>query len=146
MSTTKRLAVVVIGLALVAGLAVTGCARKTTKTAGGGASGLQRIQFDFDKYNIKSEYEGILKSNANWLQSNKKTNVVIEGNCDERGTAEYNIALGDRRAKSAKSYLTNLGVDVSRISTISYGKERPIAACHDESCWSQNRRDEFVAK
>lgn len=141
----KRLALVVVGLVLVAGLAVTGCARKTTKSTGGTA-GLTRVHFDFDKYNIKSEYEGAMKGNGNWLQNNKKTNVVIEGHCDERGTAEYNIALGDRRAKSAKNYLSNLGVDNARMSTISYGKERPLCNESNETCWQQNRRDEFVAK
>jgi len=144
MRNTNKLAVVVIML-LVAGLAVTGCARKTTKTASG-ASGLTRVHFDFDRYNIKSEYEGTLKSNGSWLQNSKKTTVVIEGHCDERGTAEYNIALGDRRAKSAKNYLSNLGVEGNRLSTISYGEEKPLASCHDESCWWQNRRAEFVAK
>jgi peptidoglycan-associated lipoprotein len=143
MRNTSKLAVLVIGL-LIAGLAVTGCARKSTKTAGG-AAGLQKIHFDFDKYNIKSEYEGTLKSNADWLQKNKKS-VVVEGYCDERGTAEYNIALGDRRAKSAKGYMKNLGVNADKMSTISYGKEKPIATCHNESCWSQNRRAEFIAK
>lgn len=144
MRNTKKLAVVVIAL-LVAGVAVTGCARKTTKTAGG-ASGLTRVNFDFDRYNIKPESEGTLKGNAGWLQNNKKSTVVIEGHCDERGTAEYNIALGDRRAKSAKNYLGNLGVEGNRLSTISYGEEKPLANCHDESCWWQNRRAEFVAK
>ena len=143
MSNKRWLAVAIVGLILAVG--VTGCARKGTKTAGGGASGLQRIHFDFDKYNVKSEYEGVLKSNAQWLQKGKKT-TVIEGHCDERGTAEYNIALGDRRAKSAKSYLTNLGTDTAKLSTISYGEEKPLAACHDESCWWQNRRAEFIAK
>jgi len=87
-----------------------------------------------------------MKGNADWLQKNKSTKLTVEGHCDERGTAEYNIALGDRRAKSAKNYLQNLGVDSGRTSTISYGKERPICLQHDESCWWQNRRDEFVAK
>lgn len=145
MRNTNRLAVVVV-LLMASVLVATGCQRKGTKTAGGAASGLQTIHFDFDKYNIKSEYEGILKSNANWLQENKKATAVVEGHCDERGTAEYNIALGDRRAKSAKNYLVNLGVGADRLSTISYGKERPIATCHDETCWAKNRRAEFVAK
>ncbi|MBI2341137.1 MAG: peptidoglycan-associated lipoprotein Pal [Deltaproteobacteria bacterium] len=141
---SKKVAVAVS--VLVAVLAFTGCARKSTKTAGGAASGLQRVHFDFDKYSIKSEYEGTLKSNAGWLQNSKKAVVVIEGHCDERGTAEYNIALGDRRAKSAKNYLTNLGIDDKRLSTISYGEEKPLASCHEESCWWQNRRADFISK
>lgn len=146
MSNKNRL-MVAVGLLLVVGLAVTGCARKGTKTSGGaGADALQKIYFDFDKYNVKQEFDGTLKSNAKWLQDNKKTSAVIEGHCDERGTAEYNIALGDRRAKSTKNYLTNIGVGTERLSTISYGKERPAASCHNESCWSQNRRAEFIAK
>lgn len=144
MSKVNKLVVMALGLVLVVG--VTGCARKGPKTAGGGASGLQIIHFDFDKYNVKSEYEGVLKTNAEWLQKNKKKAAVIEGHCDERGTAEYNVALGDRRAKSAKSYLSNLGVSADRLSTISYGEEKPMANCHEESCWWQNRRDEFLPK
>ncbi len=144
MMRTNRL--VLVALALILAVGVAGCARKGTKTSGGKVSGLQKIHFDFDKYNIKTEYEGTLKSNAEWVKANSKTPVVIEGHCDERGTAEYNIALGDRRAKSAKNYLGNLGVAGDKLSTISYGKERPIATCHNESCWSQNRRDEFIAK
>lgn len=139
---------VVVGLVamLAMVLVVSGCSRKPTKTAGGTGSGLQRVHFDFDKYNIKPEYEGTMKSNGEWLQKNSKASVVIEGHCDERGTAEYNIALGDRRAKSVKNYLHNLGIDSKRMSTISYGKERPLCTQHDESCWWQNRRAEFVAK
>jgi len=141
---TKKLAVVVVML-VVAGLAVTGCARKGTKTAGG-AAGLTKVHFDFDKYNIRPVDEGTMKANAGWMQANKNTKTVIEGHCDERGTAEYNIALGDRRAKSTKNYLQNLGVAADRLSTVSFGEERPIATCNNESCWSQNRRAEFVAK
>lgn len=146
MSNVKRLVVAAAVFGLAATIGLTGCARKGAKTAGGGASGLQKIHFDFDKYNIKSEFEGTLKSNADWLQSHKKATVVIEGHCDERGTSEYNIALGDRRAKSAKSYLTNLGISGDKLSTISYGEEKPAATCHDESCWGQNRRAEFNVK
>lgn len=145
MRNTNKLAILVIAL-VVAGLAVTGCARKGAKTAGGKGAALQNVYFDFDKYNIKADAEGTLKSNGDWLQKSKKSSVVIEGHCDERGTAEYNIALGDRRAKSAKTYITNLGVATDRMSTISYGEEKPVAACNNESCWGQNRRAEFLAK
>lgn len=121
-------------------LAFVGCAQQK------GPVGLQRIHFDFDKYNIKAEYEPVIRANAAWLQSHPSTSVVVEGNCDERGTAEYNLALGDRRARAAKAYLVNLGIDPSRISTISYGEERPICTEHNEGCWWKNRRDDFVAK
>ncbi|HPW44947.1 MAG TPA: peptidoglycan-associated lipoprotein Pal [bacterium] len=122
-----------------------GCAQHQKKPAAK-ASALQRVHFDFDRSNIKPEYEPVLRGNAAWLQSNSKANVTIEGNCDERGSIEYNIALGDRRAKSAKDYLVNLGIPASRIQTMSYGKERPLCTQHDESCWWQNRRADFVAR
>ena len=86
-----------------------------------------------------------LKANANWLKNNK-TKVTVEGSCDERGTPEYNIALGDRRANTTKKYLVNLGVDKDRLNTISYGEEKPVANCHDESCWTKNRRADFSSK
>lgn len=126
----------------VCALVLVGCAQKMTKTT----KGLQRIHFDFDKYNIKSEFQVALKANASWLQKNASTNVTVEGHCDERGTREYNIGLGDRRARSAKSYLANLGVSDKRMSTVSYGEERPLCTGHNESCWWQNRRAEFIAK
>lgn len=137
----KGVKVLLLGL-MVGGLAA-GCAQQTTKK--GTAKGLQRIHFDFDKADIKQEYVPVLKANAEWLKANK-TNIVVQGHCDERGTNEYNIALGDRRAHAAKKYLTNLGIAKERLSTISYGEERPMATCHDESCWWQNRRAEFVKK
>ena len=121
-------------------VAFIGCAQQRP------TAGLQRIHFDFDKYNVKSEYVPVLKANTAWLQAHPSTNLIVEGHCDERGTPEYNIALGDRRARSAKSFLVNLGVNPGRISTISYGEERPLCTQHTESCWWQNRRDEFVAK
>lgn len=127
---------------VVCALALFGCAQQKVTTT----KGLQRIHFDFDKYNVKNEDTGAMKANAAWLQANPATNVVVEGHCDERGSTEYNIALGDRRAKSGKSYLVNLGVNAARVSTISYGKERPLCTEHNENCWWQNRRDEFVAK
>lgn len=139
----KRFGLFVMML-LVVGLVFTGCASKKSK---GTTGSLQRIYFDFDKSNIKPEYQDELKSNAKWLQDHPNTKVVIEGHCDKRGSIEYNIALGDRRANSAKSYLETLGVASSRMSTVSYGKERPLVPnCNDESCYWQNRRDEFVAK
>ena len=137
--------VLLVGLVIATGaLALTGCAQQ--KKSAAKATGLQRIHFDFDKSDIKAEFEPVLASNAAWLQANGKKNVVIEGHCDERGSLEYNIALGDRRANTAKGYLQKLGVAADRLSAISYGEERPLATCHDESCWWQNRRAEFATK
>jgi len=125
---------------------VFGCAQQKRPKAAKAKAQLQRIHFDFDRSNIKPEYEPVLRGNAEWMKKNSNTNVTIEGNCDERGSVEYNIALGDRRANSAKRYMMNLGIPASRLSTISYGKERPLCTQHTESCWWQNRRDDFVAR
>jgi OOP family OmpA-OmpF porin len=105
---------------------------------------LDAIYFDFDKYNIKPEFKDTLKKNADWLQANKDYNIRIEGNCDERGTNEYNMALGQRRADAAMKSLMSLGVGKNRISTVSYGEEKPLCMEHNEDCWSKNRRDDFV--
>lgn len=107
---------------------------------------LKSVHFDFDKSDIKAEAKGILEGNAGWMKNHKGTDVVVEGNCDERGTEEYNIALGHRRASSAKSYLVSLGVDSGRLSTVSYGEEKPAETCHNESCWWKNRRADFKKK
>lgn len=141
----KKVLVLLVATAVAGAMVSYGCQQKKVKTAKKEV-GLQRIHFDFDRSNIKSEYEPTLKTNAGWLQDHKDTNVTIEGHCDERGSIEYNIALGDRRANSTKGYMKNLGVASGRMSTISYGKERPLCTQHDESCWWQNRRAEFVAK
>ncbi|MGC9975946.1 MAG: peptidoglycan-associated lipoprotein Pal [Syntrophales bacterium] len=100
--------------------------------------------FDFDKFSLKPEGRDVLKELAAWLTKNTDENVLIEGNCDERGTTEYNLALGERRAKEAMKYLIELGVDAQRIKTISYGKERSLDPGHDEEAWAKNRRDHFV--
>lgn len=107
---------------------------------------LKDIFFDFDKSSIRPDARETLKANADYILKNKVAGVTIEGNCDERGTAEYNMALGQRRAQEAKKYLVNLGVKGSAIKTISYGKERPIDQGHDEEAWAKNRRDHFVIK
>ena len=86
-----------------------------------------------------------MKANAGWLKANPNVKVRIEGNCDERGTIEYNQALGQRRAAAAKKYLTDLGIASSRISLISYGKEKPVCSEQTEECWQKNRRDDLVA-
>jgi peptidoglycan-associated lipoprotein len=99
-----------------------------------------RVFFDFDSSVITSEGQATLQKQATYLRSKSGLNVTVEGHCDERGTREYNLALGERRASAAKNYLVSLGVDASRIQTISYGKERPAVTGSDESAWSQNRR------
>jgi peptidoglycan-associated lipoprotein len=104
----------------------------------------EAIYFEFDKSFIKPEYRAILREKAAALRDNPSIHIRIEGNCDERGTNEYNIALGERRANSARSFLMSLGVPSFRIETMSYGEERPLFLGHDENSWSQNRRDDFV--
>ncbi len=109
-------------------------------------AGLQPIYFDFDKSFIRDDAKPVMKANAAYLKANPNMKIKIEGNCDERGTIEYNQALGQRRAQSAKKYLTDLGIKASRISLISYGKEKPICNEHTEDCWQKNRRDDIVAE
>lgn len=104
---------------------------------------LQTIYFDYDKSNIKPEYQKPLETAAGWLSRNPSRQLLIEGHCDERGTDEYNLALGERRALSVRRYLIALGVDADRLHTISYGEEKPAAMGHDESAWAKNRRAEF---
>ena len=99
-----------------------------------------RVFFDFDSSVIKADGEEVLKKQADYLKANASVNVVIEGHCDERGTREYNLALGERRANASKKYLVSLGVPASRIQVTSYGKERPAVIGDDEAAWSQNRR------
>ena len=99
-----------------------------------------RVFFDYDSYEIRTDAQDTLKKQAAWLQQYGQYTVTIEGHCDERGTREYNLALGERRANSVKNYLVALGVNANRIQTISYGKERPENAGHDEVAFSQNRR------
>jgi peptidoglycan-associated lipoprotein len=101
---------------------------------------LKDIHFDFDRYEVRPEDAQILKENAALLKKYPNVKIQIEGHCDERGTVEYNLALGERRANSAKSYLTTLGIPSSRISIISYGKERPLDPAHNEDAWTKNRR------
>lgn len=108
-------------------------------------AGMERINFDFDQFTLSSEARSILGNNAKYLQANSGTNVVIEGHCDERGSDEYNLALGESRALAAKSYLVSLGVSAKRLSVISYGEEKPLSKGAGESAWAQNRRAEFKA-
>lgn len=106
---------------------------------------LETVYFDFDKSDLKKETRDVLAKDAEQLMKALATSKVqIAGHCDERGSDEYNLALGERRAKSVKSYLVTLGVAADRLSTISYGKERPAVQGHDEAAWAKNRRAEFV--
>lgn len=105
---------------------------------------ISNIYFAFDDFSLSEEAKRTLLEDAAWLLNNPQEEVVIEGHCDERGTAEYNIALGERRANSAKRYLINLGVKPGQLSTISYGEEKPADPGHDEEAWAKNRRAEFV--
>ncbi len=155
-----------LAVALAAGLALTACASKAPKQlppdpgAGTAADsmnsqapvpgsqadfvavmrGQDTVYFDTDRYNIDSEDAAALASQAQWLMRYPAKRATLEGHCDERGTREYNLALGERRANAAKTYLASLGVDSSRITTLSYGKERPAALGSDEASWAKNRR------
>ncbi len=105
---------------------------------------LKDVYFDYDKYNIRPDARPVLDSVAQFLYKNKQYNVVVEGHCDDRGTNEYNLALGEKRAKSAQSYLSSLGVLPSRIMILTYGEEKPLCTEQDESCWKSNRRVHFA--
>ena len=105
---------------------------------------LRDIYFDFDRYDIREDEKPILKSVSGHLLENTEYKILIEGHCDERGTNEYNLALGEKRALSAKKYLLSFGVSSSRMEVISYGEEKPVCAEKTESCWQKNRRVHFV--
>lgn len=153
-------------------LLVSGCGKKpavepemgdrTTGTTGGNTGGdgntgaggdvgseqllnLVTIYFDFDKYNLRDDAKSGLKNNYEVLRTKSDVRVQIEGHCDERGTVEYNLALGEKRARSAMDYLVSMGIPRDRISIISYGKERPAAFGSNEDAWAKNRRAEFVS-
>lgn len=104
---------------------------------------LEMIHFDFDKYFIRDDAKPVLEANAEWLKQFDTITILIEGHCDERGTEEYNLALGEKRAKSTLDYLESLGVSVDRIKIISYGKSKPIDLEHNEDAWQKNRRSQF---
>jgi peptidoglycan-associated lipoprotein len=105
---------------------------------------LKDIFYDFDKSNIRDDQKAALNEDVAWLKANSRAKITIEGHCDERGTVEYNLALGGRRATAAKDYLVAAGIAADRIATISYGKERPFVLGHDEAAWKWNRRGHFV--
>lgn len=138
-----------------------GDGQRTTKASDAGASSLKALQegkapitpassplkdafFDFDRYDLSAEARGVLRGNAEWLKNNPSARVDIEGHCDERGTNEYNLALGAKRAQAARDYLVSLGIAAERLSTTSYGEEIPVCQERSESCWRQNRRARFV--
>ena len=169
MARSVRMAAVLI---LVAAIALPGCAKKKRITdesstvsgtgaeeslAEGGSLGrykrglgpeedgvLKDVHFAYDSYDLDGSARDVLAANAEWLKENKRARTEIEGHCDERGTVEYNLALGARRAKAAKDYLVSLGVSAGRLSTISYGEELPVCREQTESCYERNRRAHFV--
>ncbi len=106
----------------------------------------ENVYFDFDKSDLKPEAQEVLKRKAEWLRNNPGESIIVEGHCDERGTNNYNLALGDRRAQSAQNFLIDLGIAESRLTRISYGEEHPADPRHNSEAWSQNRRDHFVLK
>ena len=110
----------------------------------GTAGPLQTIYFAYDSSNLTEAARSTLEENARWLKLSDAVDIQVEGHCDERGGQQYNLALGERRARSVKDYLVALGVNESRVSIISYGKEKPVAFGHDDESWSRNRRANFV--
>jgi len=104
------------------------------------------VYFDFDKYVIKPDYLEVIRQQAEFIKAHKNDIVTVEGNADERGSTEYNLALGDRRANAARKNLELLGVPETQIKTVSLGEEKPRLSCHAEKCWQENRRDDFVHK
>ena len=140
-------------VALVLVFAMTGCTCKPHKALGAGegsnvptseADGpLKDVHFAFDSYALDATAKSILNVNAEWLKANASSKVQIEGHCDERGTNEYNMVLGANRARASFDYLRSLGIDASRMSTVSYGEEQPLDPAHNEAAWAKNRRDHF---
>jgi peptidoglycan-associated lipoprotein len=107
---------------------------------------LEDVYFNFDRFDLTPEARETLADNATWLETNPNAVVQIQGHCDDRGSNEYNLALGDRRAKSVLNYLVTLGISSSRLSSISYGEEKPQCFSRDEECWARNRRAHFMLK
>ena len=106
----------------------------------------ESVYFEFDSAALSPVAQSVLSGKADYLRDNPGSQVIIEGHCDERGTPEYNLALGDRRAESAKGFLVNLGIDPARFTTVSYGEESPVDTGHDEEAWSKNRRAKFLVE
>jgi peptidoglycan-associated lipoprotein len=116
----------------------------TTTAASQAIESLENIYFDFDSYVLTAKSREVLTRNAEAMKKNSSISIQVAGHCDERGSDEYNLALGEKRAKSAMNYMVTLGVPASRLSIISYGKEKPADPGHDDAAWAKNRRDEFV--
>jgi peptidoglycan-associated lipoprotein len=117
-----------------------------TRTTGMGEGGLQAIYFDYDDSSLRPDAREVLRQNADLLKNSPSLSIQIEGNCDERGSDEYNLALGQRRADSARRYLMDLGVEGARLSTVSFGEENPAVEGSNEMAWSRNRRAEFKSR
>lgn len=170
---TKQILFFTMSALLVVGLATTGCSKKPKTAqvpppaqnqnaettvedlANTGDSGIMEgrtsgpmvpVYFAFDSSSVDGEQVARIETNADFLKKNTEINIRIEGNCDPRGTKEYNLALGERRAQSAKNYLRSLGVAPERMATVSFGEEKLLLFGHDEMSWAQNRRDDFVIK
>ena len=145
----KKLMLIVLAGLLVMPLAA-GCGSKTEKYGGTeydaqkAAFNGDHVYFDFDRYNIRPDGAAIIQAKAAFMSHYPAVRAEIQGHCDERGTEVYNMALGDRRARAAHNYITSLGIDGSRLSTVSYGKERPIDPGHNEAAWARNRRAQLV--
>ena len=129
---------------------VAACSCRTKKVGAGdnipvaGEGGpLKDVNYAFDSYALDARAKEVLKSNADWLQANSGRKVQVEGHCDERGTNEYNMVLGSNRARASMDYLRSMGVDASRMSTVSYGEELPLDPSHNETAWAKNRRAHF---
>ena len=114
--------------------------------AASAAAGLRDVYFAYDSWTISDDGRQALARNADWMKSNMSVSVKVEGHCDERGTSAYNLVLGEKRAKAARNYLVELGVNANRLSVVSYGKERPSCSEHAESCYQQNRRGHLAVK
>jgi peptidoglycan-associated lipoprotein len=163
---TRFLCTVVVSLALAA------CASKKEETQGTSGGGSQSsgggaarpsgpamdsaeyfnqvvgntVSFDYDRYDLRADAQAVLRGQAAWLNQNPNRTLTVEGHCDERGTREYNLGLGERRANAVRQYLQSQGVNAARLRTISYGKERPTCVASDESCYSKNRRGVSVVQ
>jgi len=146
----KKIMMVVLAGLLIMPLAA-GCSKKTGSDMGGSAYETQKsnflgdhVYFDFDRYNVRPDGAAVIQAKAAFMSQYPKINSEIQGHCDERGTEVYNMALGDRRARATYNYITSLGIDGARLSTVSYGKERPLDPGHNEAAWARNRRAQFV--
>ncbi len=151
----KKLLILAVSLLLVASCSKTNGVTNDSKSKtaikygatgsdAGQAGELKTVNFDFDKFALTAEAKTILQKNADWLKKNSKVKVQVEGHCDNRGTIEYNIALGEKRASTVKKYLVALGVKLDRLNTISYGEERPLDTADTEEAWAKSRRANFV--